>query len=101
MLGPFLTYDDEPHLELLLSAVRAAHIDVQPAPERRSGFWFRRGWGLIHGTPSQDGSQSNLCFGFGHPFNPLLWPADRRLLREIKRVFLVHGSQHFILPTVP
>ena len=92
MIGPLLTYDDELHLERLLSAARIAHIDVQPDPERCSAFRFRRGRGLVHGFRDW-GAPGQLYFGFGHPCNPLLWSSDGRLLREIEQLFLTHGSR--------
>ena len=61
MLGPYLTYNDEPHLERLLSAARAARIDVQPDSESHSAFWFRRGWGLVHGSRRQEGREVRIA----------------------------------------
>ena len=99
MMGPLLSYRDDEDLERLLSAVRVAGIDVaeEPAKENQRSFWFRRGWGLIHGTASTEWGEMSRTpaayFGFGHPFNPFLWWADERLLRVIKRTFTRNGSK--------
>ena len=90
MMGPLLTYDGDLHLELLLNASRNAHIEVQPDFTYRSAFQFRRGWGLVRGFRDW-GAPGKICFGFGHPFNPLFWPADGKLLRDLEQLFLAHG----------
>lgn len=91
MEGPYLSYRDPEHLELLLAELRAAGVRV--LLEDR-GLGFRRGWGRIHGWLWHPSSSPRpvVYLGFGHPFNPLLWPADARLVREIQRVFLANGS---------
>jgi len=35
-----------------------------------------------------------MYFGFGHPFNPLLWYFDGSLLADIERVLKANGSDN-------
>jgi hypothetical protein len=37
-----------------------------------------------------------LHFAFGHPFNPLLWAADAKLLRHVEGIFNAHGSRQVL-----
>jgi hypothetical protein len=53
-------------------------------------FVFRRGWGMVNGTRWP--SASVMHFTFVHGNNPLLWPFDHRVLRDIEKVFLANGS---------
>lgn len=33
-----------------------------------------------------------MYFAFGHPFNPFLWHADGKLLRDIERIAHANGA---------
>jgi hypothetical protein len=94
MMGPLLTYQDDAHLDRLLAASFALGLQILPdGTQQTRAFWFRRRFGLVHGTcwPAYE-SQPMMYFGFGHPFNPLLWQSDGHLLQEIEQVFLTNGS---------
>ena len=101
MMGPLLTYGGDAHLERLLVALRASYFDIWPDKTvHGTAFWFRRGWGLVHGScRATEALQPTMYFGFGHPFNPLLWSADGRVLKELERVFLANGSSPVDLAT--
>lgn len=94
MMGPLLAYRDDVHLDRLLETTRAAKIEiVRDEASRAPAFWFRRRWGLVHGTCWRtDSSRPVIYLGYGHPRNLLLWPSDGRLLREIRQSFLANGS---------
>ncbi len=101
MMGPLLAYRDDAQLDVLLDALRAIGIEVVPHDASgRPAFRFRRGWGLVRGSCwSAERSRPMLYLGFGHPFNPLLWRPDRRLLGEIEREFVANGSSRPDLAT--
>lgn len=90
MMGLVLTYRDDRHLDHLLEAIRRSSIEIL---RDGSAFWFRRGRGLVRGSCWRiDAHVPAMYFGFGHPFNPFLWPSDGCLLREIEQTFLANGS---------
>ena len=94
MMGPLHRFRDSEHLDRLFAEARASGIKVRPEKTRGSprGFWFRGGLGLIHCSVGFSGCETVIYFGFGHPFNPLLWLADRSLLKAIEQVFVSNGS---------
>jgi hypothetical protein len=94
MMGPLHRFRDSEHLDRLLAEARASGIKVRFDKKRASpgGFWFRRGLGLIYGGVGFGGCETVIYFGFGHPFNPLLWLADRSLLKCIEHVFVSNGA---------
>ena len=94
-MGPLYSCADA-DTERLLAAVRAAGICVTPDGNFSDAYWFRRGFGLVHGD-RWDGAMPALYFGFGHPFNPLLWAADGNLLRAIGVVLRANGSKKLTL----
>jgi hypothetical protein len=95
MMGPLHRFRGQQHLDKLLAEAQATGIKVKPDKKRAAleAFWFRRGLGLIHGSVWLGGSETLIYFGFGHPFNPLLWFADRSLLKSIQLVFVSNGSE--------
>lgn len=96
MMGPLYSIRDEPHLERMLTGIREAGISVIPDERCERAFWFRRGYGLVWGGVWEN--LSGLYLGFGHPFNPLLWPADGSLLHDVERELRMCGSR-WIVPT--
>ena len=94
MMGPLLAYRDDEHLDRMLEVIRGSNIEVlRDGASRSSAFRFRRGRGLVRGSCWRTASPVPVMyFGFGHPFNPFLWPSDGLLLREIEQVFLANGS---------
>ena len=94
MMGPVLTFRDPSHLDRLLATASAAGIRVVTGgASSGEAFSFRRGLGRVSAQHWPSLSEPALYFGFGHPFNPLLWAADGRLLRRIEGVFLANGSR--------
>jgi hypothetical protein len=93
MMGPFHRFRDPAHLDALLAEVRSSGISVKPDNGRAplQAYWLRRGLGLVNASIGFQG-HSVVYFGFGHPFNPLLWFWDRRLLRFIGHLFVANGS---------
>lgn len=94
-MGPLHSFRDTQHLNELLTEVRSRGIKVTPVTKRSASeaFWFRRGLGLVHGGVGFGEMKSIMYFGFGHPFNPLLWYSDNRLLKSIQKVFTANGSE--------
>jgi len=94
-MGPLYSCDDA-DIERLLAAVRAAGVRVTPDNSSADAYWFRRGFGLVHGS-RWNGAKPVLYFGFGHPFNPFLWAADAKLLHAIEVVLEANGSRRLAI----
>ena len=94
-MGPLHRFRDREHLEQLLDATVESGISITGDDRAKSpgAYWFRKGLGKIHGSLWAEERESMMYFGFGHPFNPLLWYSDRTLLKEIEAVFLSQGSE--------
>lgn len=97
-MGPLYSFDDADTARLL-TAVRAAGIRVAPVPSSAHAYRFRRALGLLHASV-WDGERRALHLGFGHPFNPVLWAADAKLLRDIERVLRANGSRQLAIEEV-
>ena len=97
-MGPLYSCN-EADTERLLAAVRAAGIRVTSDRASAHAYWFRRGFGLVHGS-RWDGARPALYFGFGHPFNPFLWAVDAKLLRAIEGVLETNGSRRLAIEEV-
>jgi hypothetical protein len=95
MLGPLHKFRDAQHLKELLQKLREKGVKVTPDVKisTSEAFWFRRGLGLVHGSVGYGDTEGVLYFGFGHPFNPLLWYSDSRLLKSIQRALVSCESE--------
>ena len=91
-LGPTVAYESQ-SLPLLLRAVEMHGVRVSADDSIAAdmpSFWFRRGWGLVHGCQWSEGE---MHFGFGHGLNPLCWISDKRLLSDILTTFQENGAR--------
>jgi hypothetical protein len=81
-------------LDRLLGEIQSESINVEIIEKQAlpKEFRFRRGYGHIHGSLGFGGCEPLVYFGFGHPFNPLLWFADWRLLKSIELFLRSNGS---------
>jgi|GEM_PF-7129122 len=102
MMGPLPAYRDDEHLGQMLEALRGSNIEVlRDGASRGWAFRFRGGFGLVTGSCWRTVSPLPVMyFGFGHPFNPFLWPSDSILLRVIEQVFLANRSSRIDPETI-
>lgn len=97
--GPFLTYANEPDLERHLATIRGHGIrimELPPSPTSRVGcreFRFQRRFGAVHGFTGGEQDKRWVYLGCFHPFNPLYWLPDSRLLAEIESIMVDAGSR--------
>lgn len=95
MMGPLHRFRDNEHLKQLLDAASASGISIaeDDSADLPGAYWFRKGLGKVHGSVGTEDWESMMYFGFGHPFNPLLWHSDGTLLKRIETIFLSQGSE--------
>lgn len=99
MMGPLHSYRDSEHLASLIEAINFEGIRVEPFVEdtRRHGFNLKRGRAVVTASIGSGEWDSMLYLGFGHPFNPLLWRADSRLLCSVERILIAGGTRKMVL----
>ena len=94
-MGPLHRFRDREHLNRMISAIRGSGISVTDDRSANTigTYIFRKGLGKVVGAIGAEEWESMMYFGFGHPFNPIFWYSDGKLLKQIESIFLSQGSE--------
>lgn len=94
MMGPLHRFRDQEHLTQLFDAIVESGISIAKDHSTISPqtYVFQQGLGKILGSVGTEEWESMIYFGYGHPFNPLLWYSDGILLKKIEAIFLSQGT---------